>query len=51
MSMRTILWWLFWLFLAWFVITQPANAAHAVHHIGAFFTRAANGISSFFANL
>jgi hypothetical protein len=50
-SGRTILWFLFWAFLIWWVISNPAGAAHAVHAIGHLFTRVAAGLSSFFSSL
>jgi hypothetical protein len=50
-SGRTIFWWLLIGFLAYWVITNPAGAAHAAHAIGHLFTQAAHGLSAFFSNL
>ena len=51
MNLRTVLGWLAVAFLVWWIIEEPAAAAHVVHNIGTFLTSAAHGISSFFASL
>ena len=38
-------------FVVWWVIEQPANAAHIVHNIGTFLSTAAAGLSHFVANI
>jgi hypothetical protein len=38
-------------FLIWWVVQQPANAAHLVHNIAGLLTSAAKGISNFVANV
>ncbi len=51
MNLKTILGWLALAFVIWWIIEEPASAAHVVNNIGAFLTSAAHGISSFFASL
>ncbi len=51
MDIKTILGWLALAFVIWWVIEQPAAAAHVVHNIGAFLTSAAHGLSNFFASI
>lgn len=38
-------------FVVWWVIQQPANAAHVVHNIGTFLTTAGNGVSHFISSI
>jgi hypothetical protein len=49
-SLKTILWVLFWIFVVWFIVTNPAGAATAAHGIGHLFTRLATGISAFLSS-
>ncbi len=51
MSLKTVLGWLAVAFIVWWIIEDPAGAAHVVRNIGTFLTAAAHGISDFFANL
>ena len=51
MSLKTILGWLAVAFIVWWIIEQPAAAAHVVHNIGAFLTTVASGLSSFFTSI
>jgi hypothetical protein len=48
---KTIAGWAAIAFLVWFVIEQPAAAAHIVHNIGAFLSSAAHGFSTFVASI
>lgn len=50
MKLQTILGWLALAFVVWWVIKQPAGAAHVVHQIGMFLNSAAHGLSNFFAS-
>jgi hypothetical protein len=50
-NLKSILGWLALAFVIWWIIEQPAAAAHVVHNIGVFLTSAAHGISSFFASI
>jgi len=50
-NLKTVLGWAAVAFLVWFVIEQPAAAAHIVHNIGTFLTSAAHGLSSFFTSI
>jgi hypothetical protein len=50
-KIQTILGYLAIAFVVWWVIEQPAAAAHVVHNIGAFLTSAAHGLSNFFASI
>ena len=38
-------------FVIWWVIQQPASAAHLVHNIGALLSEAAHGLSNFVASI
>jgi hypothetical protein len=38
-------------FAIWWVIQQPANAAHLIHNIAGLLTSAAKGLSNFVANI
>ena len=51
MNLKSILGWLAIAFVVWWVIEEPAAAAHVVHNIGAFLTSVAHGLSSFFASI
>ena len=51
MNLKTVLGWLAVAFVVWWIIEDPAGAAHVVHNIGTFLTSAAHGISAFFASL
>ena len=50
-NLKSILGWLALAFVIWWIVEQPAGAAHVVHNIGTFLTAAAHGISNFFASL
>jgi len=49
--MKTVLGWVALAFVVWWVIEQPAAAAHLVHNIGTFLSNAAIGLSHFFQSL
>ena len=49
--MKTIAGWAAVAFIVWWVIEQPANAAHLVHNIGTFLATAAAGLSHFVASI
>ena len=51
MNLKTVLGWLAVAFVLWWIIEDPAGAAHVVHNIGAFLTSIAHGLSTFFASL
>ena len=51
MKLKTILGWLAVAFILFFVIKDPAGAAHIVNNIGAFLASAAHSFSSFFKSL
>jgi hypothetical protein len=38
-------------FLIWWVVQQPANAAHLIHNIAGFLTSLAKGLSSFVTSI
>jgi hypothetical protein len=50
-SLKTVLGWLAVAFIVWWIIEDPAGAAHVVHNIGTFLTNLAHGISTFFTQL
>jgi hypothetical protein len=49
--LKTVLGSLCVVFIVWWVIEQPAGAAHIVHNIGTFMSSAASGLSGFFAKI
>ena len=51
MNVKSIIGYLAIAFVVWWVIEQPAGAAHVVHNIGAFLTQTAHGLSNFFASI
>jgi hypothetical protein len=50
-SLKNILFYALIAFIVWWVIQQPANAAHLVHNIGSLLSTAANGLSHFVASI
>jgi len=50
-DLKTVLGWVALAFVVWWIIVEPAAAAHVVHNIGAFLSSAAHGLSTFFASL
>jgi hypothetical protein len=46
-----VLKWAIIAFIAWWIIQQPANAAHLVHNIGSLLSSAANGLSHFVSSI
>jgi len=50
-KLKTVLSWAAVAFLLWWVIQQPASAAHLVHNIGTALSTAASGISSFISSI
>ncbi len=51
MNIKTIAGWAVVAFIVWWVIEQPANAAHLVHNIGNFLSTTAAGLSRFVASI
>ncbi len=51
MSLKTVLTWAAVAFVIWWVIQQPASAAHLVHNIGNLLSTAASGLSHFVAQI
>jgi len=50
-KLRQVLTYLIIAFVIWWVIQQPANAAHLIHNIAGLLTNAAKGLSNFVANI
>lgn len=50
-SLRSLLGWLATAFVVWWVIEQPAGAAHVVNNIGTFLTTVSSGLSAQFAKI
>jgi hypothetical protein len=50
-KLRTILTYAAIAFVIWWVVQQPASAAHLVHNIGSMLSQAAHGLSSFVASI
>ena len=51
MNGRTVAGWAAVAFVVWWVIEQPAGAAHLVHNIGTYLSTAASGLSDFVARI
>jgi hypothetical protein len=49
--MKQVLTYLAIAFAIWWVVQQPANAAHLIHNIANLLTQAAKGLSNFVANI
>jgi hypothetical protein len=48
---KSILGWVVLAFIVWWILVEPAAAAHVVHNIGAFLSSAAHGISTFITSI
>ena len=46
MNLKTIAGWAALAFIVWWILEEPAAAAHVVHNIGNFLSSAAHGIST-----
>jgi hypothetical protein len=51
MNMKQVLTYLAIAFVIWWVVQQPANAAHLIHNIADLLTNAAKGLSRFVASI
>lgn len=51
MTWRQFLGWSAVAFIAWWIISQPESAAHAVHGIGTLLSRTAAGVSKFLTSI
>ena len=51
MSVKSILGWIVLAFIVWWILVEPAAAAHVVHNIGAFLSAAAHSLSTFFTSI
>jgi hypothetical protein len=50
-NLKTVIGWVALAFVIWWIMVEPAAAAHVVHNIGAFLSSAAHGLSTFVASL
>jgi hypothetical protein len=50
-KLRQVLTYLIIIFIVWWVIQEPVNAAHLVHNIGNLLTNAAHGLSNFITSI
>jgi hypothetical protein len=50
-NLKQIAGWALLAFIVWWIIQQPANAAHLVHNIGTFLSTAATGLSHFVSSI
>jgi len=50
-NLKTILTYAAIAFAVWWVIQEPANAAHLIHNIGTLLSNAASGLSRFVASI
>lgn len=51
MNLKTILGWVAVAFIVWWVLVDPAGAAHIVHNIGAFLSAAAHSLTTFLTSI
>ena len=51
MNLKTVIGWVALAFVIWWIMVEPAAAAHVVHNIGAFLSSAAHGLSTFVSSL
>jgi len=51
MNLKQVLTYLLIAFAIWWVVQQPANAAHLIHNIAGLLTSVAKGLSNFVANI
>lgn len=51
LNLKTVLGWAALAFVIWWVIEQPAAAAHLAHNIRTFLSNAAKGLANFFASI
>ena len=51
MKLSNVLKWALVAFVVWWIIQEPANAAHLVHNIGSLLSSAANGLSHFVSSI
>ena len=51
MKLKTVIQWAALVFLLWWIIEQPASAAHLVNNIGSFLSTAAHGFSNFISTI
>jgi len=50
-NLKTVIGWVALAFVIWWIVVEPAAAAHVVHNIGAFLSSVAHGFSTFVASL
>jgi hypothetical protein len=50
-KLSNILKWAIIVFVVWWIVQQPTNAAHLVHNIGTLLSSAANGLSHFVTSI
>ena len=51
MSVKSIVGWIVLAFIVWWILVEPAAAAHVVHNIGAFLSSAAHSLSTFVTSI
>lgn len=51
MNLKQILTYAAIAFLIWWIVQQPANAAHLIHNIAGLLTNLAKGLSNFVAHI
>lgn len=51
MNLKTVLTWAAVAFVLWWLINQPASAAHLIHNISAVVNGAAHGLSHYLATI
>jgi hypothetical protein len=50
-SVKSIVGWIVLAFIVWWILVEPAAAAHVVHNIGAFLSSAAHSLSTFVTSI
>lgn len=51
MKLRQVITYLIIAFIIWWIVQQPANAAHLIHNIASLLTTAARGLSNFVSSI
>lgn len=50
MNLKSVLWSVAMMFVAWWAIENPHDATQVVHNVGNFLTATVHGLSNFFAS-
>ena len=51
MTLKNVIKWAIIAFIVWWIVQQPASAAHLVHNIGTLLSSAAKGLAHFVTSI